>query len=205
MDKPKDNPKNLPGLTRRKFLRAVGLDRSALTPDVPAPEAETPGAALVGPGMVPIRLRVNGVEHTLEVGPRLTLLDALRDRLGLIGTKRACDRGACGACTVLANGRPIYACTMLAVSAQGMEITTVEALSAGGRLDPLQAAFIKHDALECGLCTPGFLMALKALLLRNPHPGENEVRLALAGNLCQCGMYPRVIAAAEEATKVGGS
>lgn len=205
MDKPKDNSKNLPGLTRRKFLRAVGLGGTALTPDVPTPEAERSGATLVGPGAVPVRLRVNGVEYTLEVEPRLTLLDALRDGLGLTGTKRACNRGACGACTVLANGRPIYACTMLAVSAQGMEITTVEALSAGDGLDPLQAAFIKHDALECGLCTPGFLMALKALLLRNPHPGENEVRLALAGNLCRCGMYPRVIAAVEEATKVGGS
>ena len=200
--------KNLPGLTRRKFLRAVGLGGTALTPDVVGPGAETieaPGAALVGPGAVPIRLRVNGVEHTLEVESRLTLLDAIRDQLRLIGTKRACDRGECGACTVLVNGRPIYACTMLAVSAQGMEITTIEALSAAGRLDPLQAAFIKHDALECGLCTPGFLMALKALLLTNPHPGEDEVRLALAGNLCQCGMYPRVIAAVEEATKAEGS
>jgi len=205
VDKPKDNSKNLPGLTRRKFLRAVGLGGTALTPDVPAPEAETSGAALLGPGAVPIRLRVNGVEHTLDVEPRLTLLDALRDRLALTGTKRACDRGACGACTVLADGRPIYACTMLAVSAQGMEITTVEVLSSGDGLDPLQAAFIKHDALQCGLCTPGFLMALKAQLLRNPHPGENEVRLAMAGNLCQCGMYPRVIAAVEEATKAGGS
>jgi aerobic-type carbon monoxide dehydrogenase small subunit (CoxS/CutS family) len=188
VDKPKDNSKNLPGLTRRKFLRAVGLGGTAPTPDVVAPEAETSGAALVGPGAVPIRLRVNGVEHTLDVEPRLTLLDALRDQLRLTGTKRACDHGECGACTVLANGRPIYACTMLAVSAQGMEITTVEALSSGDRLDPLQAAFIKHDALQCGLCTPGFLMALKALLLRNPHPGESEVRLAMAGNLCQCGM-----------------
>jgi len=205
VDEPKDNSKKPSGLTRRKFLRAVGLGGTALAPDVVAPEAEMSGAALVGPGAVPIRLKVNGAEHTLEVEPRLTLLDVLRDRLGLTGTKLACDHGACGACTVLANGRPVYACTMLAVSAQGMEITTVEALSAGDRLDPLQAAFIKHDALECGLCTPGFLMALKALLHRNPHPGENEVRLAMAGNLCRCGMYPRVIAAVEEATKAGGS
>jgi xanthine dehydrogenase YagT iron-sulfur-binding subunit len=204
VDEPEDNSKRPSGLTRRKFLRAVGLDRAALVPDVSAPEAGTSGPGLVGRGAVPIRLKVNGAEHALEVEPRLTLLEALRDRLGLTGSKRGCDRGECGACTVLADGRPICACSMLAVSAQGIEITTIEALSSGDGLDPLAAAFIRHDALECGLCTPGFLMALKALLLRNPHPGESDVRLAMAGNLCRCGMYPRVIAAVEEATQAGG-
>jgi xanthine dehydrogenase YagR molybdenum-binding subunit len=129
----------------------------------------------------------------------------MRDHLGLTGTKRACNHGECGACTVLADGRPIYACTMLAVAAQGKEIATIEALASEDQLDPLQAAFVKHDALQCGFCTPGFVMALKGLLLRNAHPSADEVRLAIAENLCPCGTYPRVLAAVEEAAKASES
>jgi len=195
----KDNSRSPSGLTRRKFLRVVGLGGTALNAD-----AEAAGATIFGPGAVPIKLSVNSVEHTLEVEPRLTLLEALRDRLGLTGTKRACNRGECGACTVLADGRPIYACSVLAVSAQAMEITTIEALASCKQSDPVGAAFIKHDALQCGVCTPGFLMALRALLSRNTHPGEDEVRLAMAGNLCQCGMYPRLIASVQEVVKAQG-
>jgi CO/xanthine dehydrogenase Mo-binding subunit/aerobic-type carbon monoxide dehydrogenase small subunit (CoxS/CutS family) len=176
--------------------------------DALAPAAltsEPSAAATLGPGAVPVKLRINGKDYRLDVEPRVTLLDAMRDHLGLTGTKRACNHGECGACTVLADGRPIYACTMLALAAQGKEIATIEALASEDQLDPLQAAFVKHDALQCGFCTPGFVMALKGVLLRNPHPSADEVRLAIAGNLCPCGTYPRVLAAAAEAAKASES
>jgi len=204
VDKPEDSSKDSSRLSRRKFLRAVGLGGTAPGQDALAPAAltsEPSAAATLGPGAVPIKLRINGKDYRLDVEPRVTLLDAMRDHLGLTGTKRACNHGECGACTVLVDGRPIYACTMLALAAQGKEIATIEALASEDQLDPLQAAFVKHDALQCGFCTPGFVMALKGVLLRNPHPSADEVRLAIAGNLCPCGTYPRVLAAVEEAAK----
>ena len=143
-----------------------------------------------------ISLRVNGVERALEVEPRRTLLDALREDLGLTGAKPGCEMGNCGACTVLLDGEAIYSCLALAVECQGRAITTIEGLTQGDAIDPIQQAFIAHDALQCGFCTPGQVLAMKALLDRNPHPDDEEIDRAMSGNLCRCGAYPKIRAAA---------
>ncbi|HEX3270226.1 MAG TPA: (2Fe-2S)-binding protein [Ktedonobacterales bacterium] len=143
-----------------------------------------------------ISLRVNGVERALEVESRRTLLDALREDLGLTGAKPGCEMGNCGACTVLLDGEAIYSCLALAVECQGRAVTTIEGLTQGDALDPIQQAFIAHDALQCGFCTPGQVLAMKALLDRNPHPGDEEIDRAMSGNLCRCGAYPKIRAAA---------
>ncbi len=143
-----------------------------------------------------ISLRVNGVERALEVEPRRTLLDALRENLGLTGAKPGCEMGNCGACTVLLDSEAIYSCLALAVECQGRAITTIEGLTRGDALDPIQQAFIAHDALQCGFCTPGQALAMKALLDRNPHPDDEEIDRAMSGNLCRCGAYPKIRAAA---------
>jgi xanthine dehydrogenase YagT iron-sulfur-binding subunit len=143
-----------------------------------------------------ISLRVNGVERALEVEPRRTLLDALRENLGLTGAKPGCEMGNCGACTVLLDAEAIYSCLALAVECQGRAITTIEGLTQGDALDPVQQAFIAHDALQCGFCTPGQVLAMKALLDRNPHPDDEEIDRAMSGNLCRCGAYPKIRAAA---------
>src|SRR5215831_5436706 len=143
-----------------------------------------------------IILRVNGLERALEVEPRRTLLDALREDLGLRGAKPGCEMGNCGACTVLLDGEAIYSCLTLATECQGRAITTIEGLTQGDALDPIQQAFIAHDALQCGFCTPGQVLALKALLDRNPHPDDEEIDRAMSGNLCRCGAYPKIRAAA---------
>jgi xanthine dehydrogenase YagT iron-sulfur-binding subunit len=193
-------------LTRRGFLKGVGggltaggvLASAALT----APGAAEAGSSTVlGPGKVPLVLRVNGQRRKIEVEPRVTLLSALRDHMDLTGAKLVCDRGECGGCTVLLDGRPVYACMMLAVDAQGRAVTTVEGLARGERLDPVQKAFVDHDALMCGFCTPGFVMSVRALLDRNPHPSVEDVKRACAGNTCRCGTYPKVFEAALAAAK----
>jgi aerobic-type carbon monoxide dehydrogenase small subunit (CoxS/CutS family) len=143
-----------------------------------------------------ISLRVNGVERALEVEPRRTLLDALREDLGLTGAKPGCEMGNCGACTVLLDGEAIYSCLALAVECQGRAITTIEGLTQGDALDRIQQAFIAYDALQCGFCTPGQVLAMKALLDRNPHPDDEEIDRAMSGNLCRCGAYPKIRAVA---------
>jgi aerobic-type carbon monoxide dehydrogenase small subunit (CoxS/CutS family) len=143
-----------------------------------------------------ILLRVNGVERSLEVETRRTLLDALREDLGLTGAKPGCEMGNCGACTVLLDGEAIYSCLALAVECRGREIMTIEGLTQGDALDRVQQAFIAHDALQCGFCTPGQVLSMKALLDRNPHPDDEEIDLAMSGNLCRCGAYPKIRAAA---------
>ena len=143
-----------------------------------------------------ITLRVNGVERTLEVEARRTLLDALREDLGLTGAKPGCEMGNCGACTVLLDGEAIYSCLALAVECQGRAITTIEGLTQGDALDRVQQEFIAHDALQCGFCTPGQVLAMKALLDRNPHPSDEEIDRAMSGNLCRCGAYPKIRTAA---------
>jgi aerobic-type carbon monoxide dehydrogenase small subunit (CoxS/CutS family) len=143
-----------------------------------------------------IRLTVNGRMYERDIEPRRTLLDTLRDDLGLTGAKLGCDMGQCGACTVLVDGEALYACLLLAIEMEGHDITTIEGLSRDGELDPVQAAFIEHDALQCGFCTPGQALAMKALLNRNPHPTDDEIDRALSGNLCRCGAYPKLRAAA---------
>ncbi len=142
---------------------------------------------------IPVSFTVNGEPQEILVQPWQTLLDALRDELRLTGTKEGCGNGNCGACTVLLNARPIDSCCMLAAEAEGQQIDTVEGLVRNGKLDPLQEAFISSGALQCGFCTPGFLMSARALLSTNPHPTEQEIRLAIAGNLCRCTGYDKIV------------
>lgn len=139
---------------------------------------------------------VNGVRYDREIETRRTLLDTLREDLGLTGAKPGCDMGQCGACTVLVDGEAVYSCLLLAVELEGRQITTIEGLAVDGELDPVQAAIVEHDALQCGFCTPGQALAMKALLDRTPHPTNAEIDRALSGNLCRCGAYPKLRAAA---------
>jgi aerobic-type carbon monoxide dehydrogenase small subunit (CoxS/CutS family) len=150
---------------------------------------------VVGPGTVSISLKVNGTPRTLKIEPRTTLARALREELSLTGTKIGCDRGACGACTVIIDGRTFYSCSMLAIEAQGRNIRTVEGLMQGAALHPVQQAFCDHDGLMCGFCTPGFVMSAVALLEKNPSPTPAQAKAALDGNICRCGTYTRVLEA----------
>lgn len=143
-----------------------------------------------------VRLTINNVEHAVDVESRATLLDTLRDDLGLTGAKLGCDMGQCGACTVLVDGEPMYSCLLLTVEQEGHAITTIEGLATNGELDPIQTAMIQHDALQCGFCTPGQALAMKALFDRTPHPTDEEIDRALSGNLCRCGAYVKLRAAA---------
>ncbi|HEX6798167.1 MAG TPA: (2Fe-2S)-binding protein [Ktedonobacterales bacterium] len=162
---------------------------AASPPVIPAATAgETP--------RVRIQLTVNDTPYSLTVEPRRTLLDALREDLRLTGAKPGCNMGNCGACTILLDGEAVYSCLRLAVECAGHTITTIEGLGADGELDPVQQAFIEHDALQCGFCTPGQILALKSLLARNPHPSDDEIERGMAGNLCRCGAYPKILAAA---------
>jgi carbon-monoxide dehydrogenase small subunit len=155
-------------------------------------------------GTVPVELRVNGVEHRLEVEPRLLLVHALRDRLGLTGTHVGCDTSNCGACTVHLEGQAVKSCTVLAVQADGAEVTTIEGMARDGELHPLQEAFWNDHGLQCGYCTPGMIMAAAGLLDRNPNPTEDEVRHALEGNLCRCTGYHNIVKAVLDAAKTKG-
>ena len=148
-----------------------------------------------------IALRVNGKKVQAEIESRITLAEFLREELRLTGTKVGCNRAECGSCTVILDGEPVYSCSVLAVEAAGREILTVEGLENNGSLHPLQEAFMEHDALQCGYCTPGMLMALKALLDRNPHPEESDIRDAIDGNFCRCGSFPNIITATLDASK----
>lgn len=142
-----------------------------------------------------IELRVNDENYGVEIEPRRTLLEVLRDNLGLTGAKKACDRGDCGACTVIIEGKPVASCLTLAIEAQGKEILTIEGLAKDGIVHPLQQAFVEHGAIQCGFCTPGMIMAAKALLDEIPKPSEAEVRRGIAGNLCRCTGYAKIVEA----------
>ena len=145
-------------------------------------------------------MRLNDEEVALEIMPDALLVDVLRDQLGLIGTKEACGEGECGACTVLLDGQPVTSCLIPALKAQGREVYTVEGLASGGNLHPLQKSFIEHGAVQCGYCTPGMLMSAKALLDRNPHPTEEEIKEAISGNLCRCTGYVKIVEAIKAAS-----
>jgi xanthine dehydrogenase YagT iron-sulfur-binding subunit len=204
------------GISRRAFLRggaAVGalgsaglLAREMAEAAKGGPRIEA-GVEIWGPDAVPVRLRINGKPHDLELEPRTTLLDALRDHLELTGAKRVCDRGTCGACTVLLDGKAVYACSVLAIDVQRQPIWTVEGLGRPEKLHPLQAAFVDNDAQQCGFCTSGFVMAAKALLDRNPNPTLADVHRGLSGNFCRCGTYAglrRAVLAAAPLLAAGG-
>jgi carbon-monoxide dehydrogenase small subunit len=159
-----------------------------------------------GVGEMLLEFTVNGVRRSLEVDPALRLVDVLRDRLDLTGTKEGCGEGECGACTVLLGGRAVNSCLVLALQVQDQEVVTIEGLSKDGQLDPLQQAFIDEGAIQCGYCSPGMLMSSKALLSRVPHPSEPEIRTAIAGNLCRCTGYEKIVRAVQRvAGAPGGS
>jgi xanthine dehydrogenase YagT iron-sulfur-binding subunit len=190
-------------VTRRGFLKAAGATAAttvvesahAIAKDL-RDSAKTTSA--LGPGAVPIVLHVNGSPHSISIEPRMTLAEVLRDTLGLTGTKVVCDRGSCSACTVWLDKVPTLACMTLAIDVGMRAVTTIEGIGTSEHLHPVQAAFIKHDALQCGFCTPGMVMSCAALLERNPNPDLNDVKHAVSGNLCRCGTYPKVFAATLE-------
>jgi aerobic-type carbon monoxide dehydrogenase small subunit (CoxS/CutS family) len=196
------------GLGRRSFLRGAGLTAAGATVldrvELIAKEVSSASPA-VGPGRTPVTLHVNGKDYRVALEPRTTLAEALRYDLNLTGTKVVCDRGACSACTVWLDKTPVNSCMTLAIDAGNRHITTIEGLAKGNELHPVQAAFIKHDAMQCGFCTPGMVMSCAALLERNPNPDLNDVKLATSGNLCRCGTYPKVFDATLEAARARGS
>ena len=189
--------------SRREFLEGSGV---ALVTAAAAPAVMAQGSddAVPSGPRTTVRLTVNGTAHRVDVEDRSTLVELLRDHLQLSGTKVGCDRGECGACTVLLDGKPVYSCSQLAVWADGRTVQTVEGLAHGGKLDPLQEAFVEHDGPQCGFCTSGQLMSAKALLAANPHPTAQEVRAALTGNICRCSNYNRYVEAVLAAAVTNG-
>jgi xanthine dehydrogenase YagT iron-sulfur-binding subunit len=168
---------------------------SATSASAAAVGRDARGGVAAAPSPVALTLRVNGIERTLHAEPRMTLAEALRGPLGLTGTKIACNRGACSACTVWLDGVPVCSCMMLAVDAEKHSVTTIEGLAKGETLHPVQAAFIEHDALQCGFCTPGMVMSCAALFEHTPNPTAENIKAAISGHYCRCGTYPHVIAA----------
>ena len=196
----KKDPSDGVNVSRRNFLKSTGvvsIAASVLTP--PEVEAQS-GPPAVGPGDVPVRLTVNGRQLNLMIEPRVTLLDALRMRADLTGNKRVCDRGTCGACTMLVDGRPVYSCSTLAIDVQGKQIRNIDGLANGQTLHPVQQAFLDHEALQCGYCTTGMVMAAVGLLRATPSPTDADIVKALNHNLCRCGTYPRILAAVRQAS-----
>jgi xanthine dehydrogenase YagT iron-sulfur-binding subunit len=178
------------GLSRREFLKISALTTSAplvLGPTVLEVAGEE--VQVFGPGKVPVALNVNGKRLTANLEPRVTLLDALRGQFEITGPKRVCDRGACGACTVMMDNKHVYSCSVLAIEAQGKRIVTTDGLAPEGQMHPVSAAFVDNDAQQCGFCTPGFVMATKAFLDKHPHATREELNRGLGGNFCRCGTY----------------
>lgn len=199
-------------MTRRGFLKGAGITAAgtALLDGVQGLHREAAAATTehvkeYGPEPFAITLRVNGKDHALRIEPRTTLAEALRIQLNMTGTKISCDRGACSSCTVLLDKTPVNSCMILAIDAAGHQITTIEGIAEDEHMHALPAAFVRHDAMQCGFCTPGMVMSCAALLERNPHPTEADVRYAVSGNLCRCGTYPKVFAAALDAAGQMGS
>jgi xanthine dehydrogenase YagT iron-sulfur-binding subunit len=191
--------------SRRDFLKSAGVGGLAATvvgvPDAEAQRAPA-GPPVMGPGEVPVSLMVNGKRVDLRIEPRVTLLDALRMRADMTGNKRVCDRGTCGACTMIVDGRTRYACSTLAIDVEGKEIRTVDGLASATALHPVQQAFCDADGLMCGFCTPGFVMATVAFLEKHPNPSTDQLKKGLDGNICRCGTFVRILEAATNAAKV---
>ncbi len=186
----KENQDERSGVSRRDFLKISSI--SVAVPLVAGPKAILAAGDQVpvhGPGAGAMQFTINGKKYKANLEPRVTLLDALRDEFDITGAKRVCDRAECGACTVLLNNKPVYACSVLAIEAQGKQVTTVESLMQQGKLHPIQQAFVDNDASQCGFCTPGFVVACKAFLDKHPNPTAEDIRHGLSGNLCRCGTY----------------
>ena len=193
-----------PGVSRRDFLKISGI--SVAVPLVAGPKMARAAGQQVpvyGPGKVPMEFAINGKNYKADLEPRVTLLDALRDQLELTGAKRVCDRAECGACTVLMDNKPVYACSVLAIEAQHKPITTVESLMQEGKLHPVQRAFVENDASQCGFCTPGFVVSCKAFLDSHPHPSPEDIRRGLSGNICRCGTYEGIRKAIAQVAQKG--
>lgn len=196
-DHEKPQPETTSGLSRRDFMKISGI--GAAVPLVLGPTvvyAAGEEVVVHGPGKVPVVLMVNGKKLTAQLEPRVTLLEALRNGFNLTGAKNVCDRGTCGACTVLLDDKLVYACSVLAIEAPGRKITTVEGLAEGDTLTPVMQAFVNHDAQQCGFCTPGFVIATTHFLQQHPNATEEDVRHGLSGNFCRCGTYDGVRAVA---------
>jgi len=190
-------PDNFPGISRRSFLKGTGVaatGATVLNSGLLGYAAETP-SHVIGPGATSIALNVNGVAKRVSLEPRTTLAEALRDELHLTGAKIVCDRGSCSACTVLLDGTPVNSCMTFALDAVDRKITTIEGIGDPAHLHAVQAAFVEHDGMQCGYCTPGMVMSCAALLERNPNPTAADVQQAISGNLCRCGTYPKVVEA----------
>jgi xanthine dehydrogenase YagT iron-sulfur-binding subunit len=190
--------------TRRKFLKQIAGTSAAITlgpklMGISSATAAQPGAARAEQHLLDVNLKINGKDYALKLDPRVTLLDALREHLHLTGSKKGCDHGQCGACTVLANGRRINSCLSLALTHEGDEITTIEGLAHGNELHPMQAAFIEHDGFQCGYCTSGQICSAVALLKEGHATSDPEIREWMSGNICRCGAYPNIVAAIKEA------
>jgi carbon-monoxide dehydrogenase small subunit/xanthine dehydrogenase YagT iron-sulfur-binding subunit len=200
-------PRKLPAISRRSFIKGAGAVAAAAglvrVPTASADQKSLPAGVIesLGPEAESIDLKINGQATKITIEPRVTLLGALREHLGLTGTKLVCDRGACGACTVHLDGRPVTSCMMLAVDARGHEVTTIEGLGTPAAMHPVQAAFVAHDALQCGFCTPGMVMSVAAALARNPAATIDDIKHATAGNTCRCGTYTHVFEAALSVAK----
>ena len=202
-----DRNESTPVLSRRGFLTRAGAAGvagvaasipivAAVAERAPAPSAETVVADI--PGTVPIALRINGETHRIRIDPRATLLDTLRETVHLTGTKKGCDHGQCGACTVHVNGERVNSCLRLALMHEGDDITTIEGLGAPGSLHPMQAAFVAHDSYQCGYCTSGQIMSAVALMKEPCGPKDTDVKELMSGNICRCGAYPNIVAAIQE-------
>ncbi len=195
--------------TRRKFIKQVAGTSATLAigPHLVGSASLDPVTSTTTPAgtsdLVKVNLKINGESHELDVDPRMTLLDALRERLQLTGSKKGCDHGQCGACTVLVNGRRINSCLTFALMHEGDEIITVEGLASGDELHPMQAAFIEHDGFQCGFCTPGQICSAVALLHEGHANTDDEIREWMSGNLCRCGAYPNILAAIKQAKTKG--
>ena len=200
-DRKEEDLRRAKGVTRRAFLQLMGAGAAASVTG--GTSAAQPTPEIIPPGeMSKVTLQINGRRHRLLIEPRWSLLYVIRERLGLTGTKIGCERGECGACTVLINGQSRYACLILAVEAEGIEITTLEGLTKGGDLGPVQQAFVENDAFQCGYCTPGQIMAAEGLLRTNPDPSIEEIRRGMSGNLCRCGTYPNIFKAVRRAAEI---
>jgi xanthine dehydrogenase YagT iron-sulfur-binding subunit len=199
--KKNENGRSRIGITRRGFLQLMGAGAAASAAS-PGLSAESAAGVTDAIEVTRLNLLINGRSHRLLVEPRWSLLFVLREKLGLTGTKVGCERGECGACTVLIDGQPRYACMTLAVEAADKEIITVEGLMKGEALGPVQQAFLEQDAFQCGYCTPGQIMAVEGLLRSNPNPSLEEIRRAVSGNLCRCGTYAHIFKAAQRAAEL---